>query len=350
MKIYNIKKGNIRLMLITVFASLVILFCAWIADTLYAVHLPVEDQQVELYSTEMQDDLSLIISKAIDGANTSVTLIIYSLTDKNIIRSLREKADAGVPVRLIIESKTSPWFEKKLGPNVKILKRFINGLSHIKMLIIDEKQIWIGSANMTEESLRHYGNLMIAINSKQMAEMATAKASTLTATERMQQITHRSFNLGQQSAELWFLPDDPMAIKEIKSLIRSAKKTIRIAMFAWTRRDLAHEVVSAKKRGINVEVILDRNLATGTGAVVTRMLAEGGINVKLNNGATLLHHKFLIIDNDVLLNGSANWTKNAFQKNDDCFVVIRPLLEGQQKFLNDMWQIIDHDSSKFIPE
>lgn len=342
----NKKRSSIQKRSLLSFAiTLILLFYAWIAEALYSVHLPDAQHAVQLYSTEMQDDLSLTMSKAIEEAKSSVTLIIYALSDPRIINSLKHKANSGVLVRVIVDAKTSPHVEKKLGPNVKLLKRYITDLTHDKLLVIDDKQVWVGSANMTRESLRHHGNLMVAIESEPLAAMVSAKARTLTSTERMQRLTHRSFPLGKQSVELWLLPDDPMALGRLKELIKSAQKCIRIAMFTWTRHDLAQEVIAANKRGIEVEVVLDRSSAMGASSKIARLLAEAGIHVKLSNGGALLHHKLMIVDQEMLINGSANWTLKAFEKNDDCFIVLHPLSEEQREFLDAMWHIIDHDSS-----
>ncbi|MBA3603509.1 MAG: phosphatidylserine/phosphatidylglycerophosphate/cardiolipin synthase family protein [Parachlamydiaceae bacterium] len=325
---------------------LVLLFYAWIADAVYEVHLPSVENPVGLYSTEMQDDLTLTISKAINQAEKSVTLVIFNLTDGKIISSLREKSCSDCEVKVICDFRNSSKLEAKLGPKVKILKRDIKGLMHIKMLIIDNKQTWIGSANMTRESLRHYGNLMTAIDSEPFAEMASSKARSLSCNgETFLPITHRIFSLGPQNIELWFLPDDAFAVARLKKLIQGAKKSIRIAMFTWTRHDLAQEVINANNRGIKVEVAIDKKSADGCGKLVVDMLLKGKINLRLSAGAPLLHHKGMVIDGTTLVNGSANWTKAAFTSNDDCFIVVYPLLETQRCYLNKMWNRIIADST-----
>jgi phosphatidylserine/phosphatidylglycerophosphate/cardiolipin synthase-like enzyme len=322
------------------------LFYAWIADAVYDVHLPTGDHPVELYSTEMQDDLTLTISKAIEQAEKSVTLVIYNLTDSKIIQCLREKSDSDCEVKVICDYKNSSKLDVRLGRKVKILKRDIKGLMHIKMLIIDNKQTWIGSANMTMESLRHYGNLVTAIDSEPFAEMASSKARSMTCSgENFLPITHRVFSLGPQNIELWFLPDDALAVARIKTLIQGAKKSIRIAMFTWTRYDLAQEVINAKNRGVQVEVALDKCSATGASKVIAEVLLKNRINLRLSNGRPLLHHKGMVVDDTTLVNGSANWTKAAFTSNDDCFVVVYPLLETQQVYLDRMWSRIVADST-----
>jgi cardiolipin synthase A/B len=327
---------------------LAVLMTMWVAETLHAVRLPDGDHPVELYSTEMQDDLTLVMNKAINEAKSSITLVIYTLTDHRIINSLKSKSESGCVVKVICDSKTCPNIEMKLGPKVKILKRFFKGLMHIKMLIIDEKQTWIGSANMTRESLRHHGNLVAAIDSETFAEMGSAKVRSFSETERLHHIPHQTFEIGPQQVELWFLPDDPRAVSRIKQLIQGAQKNIRIAMFTWTRRDFANEVISAHKRGVNIEIVLDRSAANGAGEKIAKLLLAGGIDVKVSSGGPLLHHKCMIIDDTILVNGSANWTLAAFDKNDDCFVVIYPLLESQQKYLNGTWKVIRDDASPAV--
>lgn len=325
-------------------SSSIFLICmlyAWIADAVYTVHLPSNDRPVELYSTEMQDDITLTICQAIKEAQRSVTLVIYNLTDSRVIESLREKSCTDCAVKVICDLRNSSKLEARLGPKVKILKRDIKGLVHIKMLIIDNHQTWIGSANMTVESLRHYGNLVTAINSEPFAEMALSKAHSLQSSDEFHlSVPHRLFSLGEQNIELWFLPDDPMAVGRLKQLIQGAKKTIRIAMFTWTRRDLAQEVINAKNRGVKVEVAIDRSSAMGCSALIVKMLKDGGVNLNLSKGAPLLHHKGMIIDDTTLVNGSANWTKAAFTSNDDCFIVVSPLTVEQQRFLIKMWKLI----------
>ncbi len=342
------KKMNtaaVRSFSLSILTFFIFIFYSWISDTVYTVHLPNGHHNVELYSTEMQNDLSMTMSKAISEAKDSVTLVIYSLTDAKIIASLREKSKTSCIVKVICDAKTCPDIEAKLGPQVKVLKRFIKGLMHIKILIIDSRQTWIGSANMTRESLRHHGNLVMAIESESIAEMASAKVRSFTSTERLHSIPHASFNQGEQKAELWFLPDDPRAIGRIKGLIQGAQKTLRVAMFTWTRRDLASEVIAAKKRGVKVEVVLDKGTAAAASKGIAKMLLESGVKVKLSQGKALLHHKFMQIDGKTMVNGSANWTKAAFETNDDCFVVLSPLSESQQIFLDKMWTIIIGDST-----
>ena len=59
----------------------------------------------------------------------------------------------------------------------------------------------------------------------------------------------------------------------------------------------------------------------------------------------LLHHKFILIDDQTLLVGSANWTKAAFYKNSDCFLILHNLTDDQKTFMNRLWTRLEAEST-----
>lgn len=338
------KRSSLERILICVFSTLIIAFFFWMARAPVERSFPDSGQPTEMYSTETQDDLSAIFSKSIGEAKKSVILTIYTLKSSKIINALKKKSEEGCFVKVICDATESSHLKGRLGKKVKLVQRYMNGFMHQKILIIDKKQTWLGSANMTTDSLRYYGNLVNAIESEPLAAFATEKAESLGQRERHKLFPHQIFSVGGQRLELWFLPDDSAAVERIKQLIHSAQKTIKIAMFAWTRRDFAEAVIAAKKRGIDVKITIDKGMAGGINAKIVNLLQQNGIVVKLSQGTALLHHKFMYVDSNLLVNGSANWTANAFAKNDDCFIVLHELTEKQKAFMDRMWHIIDTDS------
>ncbi len=310
------------------------------------VTLPQVGEAPILYSNQVQDDLKLTFDQAIREANESVLVIIYSLVDGRIIQTLREKAEEGVEVIVICDPVASAGVEKKLGPKVNTYKRCGQGIMHQKILVTDHNRVWIGSANLTTQSLRVHGNLVVGFHHPELASVMYEKAESMIQTGIKKRITHRHFVINEQQIEMWFLPEDREAIHRIKQLIKTAKKSIQVAMFTWTRHDLAKELVAARERGIRVDIALDRSSAGGVSSKVAKLLTEEGIPVMLNSGAGLLHHKMMLVDDETLVVGSANWTLAAFEKNNDCFVVIYPLNDTQKSTLHRMWKTIVDESIK----
>lgn len=101
----------------------------------------------------------------------------------------------------------------------------------------------------------------------------------------------------------------------IISEISNAKHSIFLAMAFFTDRDIANEIISAKERGILIDIILSSNAQNET---VKLMFAEK--NIKLHSFETgdprgMMHHKFCLIDGKITINGSYNYSYNASNNN-----------------------------------
>jgi cardiolipin synthase len=335
----------------TIWSSVCTLIVAcfyWLTFAFTNVPQPSETKPTEFYSTETKDNLRSTYIQAIKDAKSSIFLSIFSLTDMGIINALRLKSVEGINVTVIYDANASEGVHRKLGGKVKAFSRKGRGLMHQKILVIDDIKSWIGSANFTPSSLRSYGNLVTGFYSRELARTLREKAEAMIAEGKVVLFPRRDFQINGQTLEMWFLPDNKDAISRIKQLIQSAQKTVKVGMFTWTRHDLANEIIKAKSRGINAEVVIDKNSGKGVSAVVVRLLSLNGILVRTNQGSALFHHKFMIIDDEILLNGSANWTKAAFTQNDDCFIILHHLTNEQQDYLHRLWEIIIAESEPII--
>jgi phosphatidylserine/phosphatidylglycerophosphate/cardiolipin synthase-like enzyme len=100
-----------------------------------------------------------------------------------------------------------------------------------------------------------------------------------------------------------------------------AERSIRIAHYYFTDRDLAQALVRAKERGVEVKVLLDEEQQTAQYSK-SRYLAERGIEVRYYGGAGLFHHKFAYFDSQIVATGSYNWTASAGEQNEENLIVI----------------------------
>jgi phosphatidylserine/phosphatidylglycerophosphate/cardiolipin synthase-like enzyme len=332
---------------IELFLGLLVGCLVWLTSTHGTTPIPSGDNPALFYSTDHDDHLGGVFNEAIQKAQHSIQIAVYTITDQRLIQSLRKKAKEGVHVTVICDAKACPGIEKKLGSEITLYKATPKGLMHLKILVVDDELVWIGSANMTGESLRLHGNLIAGFDAPELAQWIGKKLFAL-ADGTNDPYPQQSFLIGHQTLEFWFLPNDKGAVHRIRSLIRAAKKTIKIAMFTWTRLDFVNDIVSANLRGVDVKIVLDNNSSKGSSVGVVKALQKGKIPVRVNTGQGLLHYKTMIIDDEILVNGSANWTKAAFRQNEDCYFVLSPLNEEQREFLKEMWETIVKNS-KLLP-
>jgi cardiolipin synthase len=108
------------------------------------------------------------------------------------------------------------------------------------------------------------------------------------------------------------LPDDTR--KPIVDAIDAAKKSIKIKMFVFSDPDLINAVIAAKKRGIDIQVMLNPARRSGEeeNGETRTLLEAAGIEVKDSNPKFgLTHEKSMVIDDDTAFIKSLNWaTKN----------------------------------------
>ena len=103
--------------------------------------------------------------------------------------------------------------------------------------------------------------------------------------------------------------------------ISQAQKTINIAMYNLTTREISQELVNAKARGIKIRVFLDHGEGNGKYSK-GRYLMDKGIDVHFYAGTGLMHNKFAVFDNRVLITGSFNWTASAERENQENLLII----------------------------
>lgn len=309
-----------------------------IAKAAQSNHLPV------LYANRNQDDLQASMVNAIADAKSSVLLIVYGLTDPMVIDALKKKAEEGKPVTVICDAKANPQAPRKLGNKITTYRRSGKGLMHQKILVVDSTHVWVGSANMTTESLKLHGNLVAAVANPALAELVNTKAQNMMGEKKCAPLLKQEYIQGNQKIEFWFLPDNKNASDRIIQLIDSAKKSIKIAMFTWTRKDFAKAVVTAARRGVKVSVVMDRYAGKGAGIEIAGFLCRCQVPIAFSSGQGLLHYKMMIIDDKILVNGSANWTKAAFTQNDDCIMILQDLTKEQANMLDRLWKRIQTES------
>ena len=120
--------------------------------------------------------------------------------------------------------------------------------------------------------------------------------------------------------EVYFsLSDNPQ--KEIIKNINQAEAFINIAMYIFTDREIALPLIKARERGVKVRLYLDQDQVEYKYSQ-SRFLVQKGIKTRISTNNYIMHNKFAIIDNRILLTGSYNWTFSANNRNDENLMVI----------------------------
>jgi phosphatidylserine/phosphatidylglycerophosphate/cardiolipin synthase-like enzyme len=127
---------------------------------------------------------------------------------------------------------------------------------------------------------------------------------------------------GEQSArpKVCFSPEGHCAGYLIEA-IASATASIRVQAYSFTARDIAEALIAASKRGVDVEVIVDKSQTSERYSVLAD-LSEAHVPVFIDYCCAIAHNKVMIIDNHRLITGSYNYTKAAEAKNAENLLML----------------------------
>ena len=105
--------------------------------------------------------------------------------------------------------------------------------------------------------------------------------------------------------------------------IENSTSEICIAVAWFTHRDLFQSILSTLDRKVKVSIILiDDIINRGPNGLDFATYIEKGGTIRFMNTRTLLmHNKFCVFDNQVLITGSYNWTYSAETRNAENIIV-----------------------------
>jgi len=107
----------------------------------------------------------------------------------------------------------------------------------------------------------------------------------------------------------------------IVGALNAAKTSILVQAYSFTSAPIAKALVDAHKRGVNVQVILDKSQKTERYTSAT-FLANEGVPTYIDSRHKIAHNKVMVIDGQTLITGSFNFTKSAEDGNAENLLVI----------------------------
>lgn len=127
-------------------------------------------------------------------------------------------------------------------------------------------------------------------------------------------------------------PEDGLA-----RLIDSARGSFFGAFYEISSERIAGRLIAAKRRGVDVRLVLERDNAGGP---VTEALRKAGIPVVTDEGPGLMHNKFAVVDGELVWTGSYNATPNGAAANDNNALMVRSS-ELAGLYLREFWEMFE---------
>ena len=266
----------------------------------------------------------------INNSKKSIDIALYGFDSQDeIFNALKKAKQRGVIIRSVVDlSKNS---DEIYPDNKKFIEEFnsitdkTQSLMHNKFIIFDNTKVLTGSINFSQTGTGGYNlNSAVIVDSRELSsqyekefeQMHNNKFSNKKEKYENEKIIKNNTNI-----KAIFLPQEKGYDKYIAPIVKNAKKEIFISIFYLTDENFINELINMQKKNIKVLVLVDALCASNFKDRI-ETLRSTGILVKIENFAGKNHEKTILIDNKILILGSANFSKSGFYKNDENILII----------------------------
>lgn len=201
---------------------------------------------------------------------------------------------------------------------------------HHKFCVIDEVLVLTGSFNPTPNGRDRNDNNVIAIYSKEIAssyvlfyEMLKYEIHNGLVARRniFSDVSYRHFfRLEETDISLCFSRGGDCR-DFITSYLAGAHNSIHFMTFAFTDRVISSMILMRFYEGLPVNGIYDRRQMSQYATY--HHLSFHNVSVFHGCGPGMMHHKVFVVDEEIVITGSFNPSRNADERNDENVIIIR---------------------------
>ncbi|MBI4178943.1 hypothetical protein HY522_05950 [bacterium] len=283
------------------------------------------------------------VLEMIGAAKNSVRIIQYEYVSYGAVRRIEDAilaaARRGVDVRVLIDdtvraSRRNVERLAEKGIAIKLDETREYGepgdkTTHAKMIWVDDQRFIVGSTNFSDKSISDNNEANVCLADPAAAKQVRAYFDRLwkNAADEPDLEPFRS-----AEADVLF---NRQYLRAVKRLFQTAQTRIYVVLYGINvgppgsaARDLIGEMERAKKRGVDVKVLLDKS--GGTFAEKTLKfnreaqvyMEKAGIAVKFDSDEVITHAKVLVVDGAAVVGGT-NWGHGPLNLYNDINVVVR---------------------------
>lgn len=312
-----------------------------------------------------KDNLLDPIVNFIDGAQKKLFIAVQELDNKLIAEAIIRAKQRKVQVKLVLEAdyliaktmRTQPFIpggshepnrilhDAILRSKIKVNSDYNPKIFHQKFIVRDGESVLTGSTNFTDTGVSKNLNHIIIIHDVAIAKIYSKEF------REIQQGHFGKLNEGHDPRpkeidvsdiriKTLFAPDHNPEM-EIMKQIAKAKSSVRFAIFTFSKSSgIDDQLILSHIAGIDIKGAMYRSQANQKWSAL-EPLKNVGMKLFLvpkpgqyPNKPKKLHHKLMVIDEQLIVAGSFNYTGPANLTNDENIVIIGDLDSTNQNSIN----------------
>lgn len=297
---------------------------------------------------------SPFLSKAavefIRAASNTLEVCIYELNIPEVLDALLKAHNRGVFVRVAVHPASIPnehdrymyeKYDRLISRGVLRPTNNRSGLMHNKFMVRDNHTFWTGSYNLTKNGTEMNDNNVITFTHPQLAKNYKTEFEEIWAGKHGKRNStptpYPEVMIGTVPVKNLFGPEDDLE-GAIVAEINKATNSVYIMAFALSSKNIFRALTKKAKAGVKVYTLFDLELARHKSSL-SKVLKDVGISVRISANNGQMHHKVVVIDENVVITGSANFSASGYNSNDENIIIFEcpPLARAFMKECARCW-------------
>lgn len=256
------------------------------------------------------------LDAAIDDAHHSIDMSMYELSDETVEHELIARANAGVDVRVLLNSDyggttdNANSYALLHASKVHVEWAPSNQIFHAKYVVIDAHVVYIGTGNLETDDYSSTRDFWVE-------DVRSADVGAVTDTFNSD-FAHVG-TTGQSGGLIW----SPGSTTALVDLIGSAKHSLLVENEEMDSTSIESALRSAASRGVSVKVVMTES-SSWTAALGS--LAASGVHVRvLSSSQVYIHAKAICVDcvagSGTVFVGSENFSTSSLSYNRELGII-----------------------------
>ena len=108
----------------------------------------------------------------------------------------------------------------------------------------------------------------------------------------------------------------------IVDALNHAKIEVLVQAYSFTSKEIAKALIDAHKRGVHVEIILDKSNRNKNGRYsAADFTAHANVLTYIDSEHPISHNKIIVLDESVVISGSFNFSRNAENNAENLMII-----------------------------
>ncbi|MCZ6701639.1 MAG: phospholipase D-like domain-containing protein [Ignavibacteria bacterium] len=298
------------------------------------------------------DNLEKIIVDFIKGAQKRLEIAVQELESRPIAEAIIDARKRKVIVKVVLEqdylrasrTRQNPWLggggkeenreiqNALFRSNIDLKLDYNTSIFHQKFIVRDRNSLLTGSTNFTPTGTHNNLNHVVIVKDPKVAKIYSREF------KEIQQGHFGKLNEGHDPAptdvvvsnipiRVLFAPDHNPEMEIMKQMLK-ARKRIDFAIFTFSKSSgIDDTMIRLLETGFPIRGAFDVLQGGQSWAAISDLKAKGAelFKVPPGNGVGKLHHKLMVLDEEVVIAGSFNYTGPANRLNDENIIILGDL-------------------------